>query len=299
MFNLLYKTMSDYVIKQYQEEFIEDQFKVGSEVVKDWKFFGQTSVEELKQAYSRENFDPETRLYCFKDEKLVGFLTAAVNETEEERFGFLRLPFVLPENKDAEELLFNGIVEVFKKKGIKNIRAQASEHWGNTLELVKKWNFEKKEENFYVYSANLKEIALDKNDKIEVRSFDYEKDVESMVEIFKEKYGYTEEAAKQNFETIKNFDRVIAHLIVQKDENIVGRALAYLTDDSRLAINGYMFGDDNIKKALLAEIIEKCKEKNVEKLQMFFNLPNEQLIPTYEKLGFKLDGKGTTFEKKI
>ncbi|MFW9851619.1 MAG: hypothetical protein ACFFDS_01605 [Candidatus Thorarchaeota archaeon] len=291
--------MSDYVIKQYQEEFIEDQFKVGSEVVKDWKFFGQTSVEELKQSYSQEDFDPETRLYCFKDEKLVGFLTAAVNETEEERFGFLRLPFVLPEHKDAEELLFNEIVEVFKKKGIKKIRAQASNLWGNSLELVKKWNFDKKDENFYVYIADLKEVAVDKNDKIEIRSFDYEKDVEPMVEIFKEKYGYTEEAAKQNFETIKNFDRVIAHLIVQKDENIVGRALAYLTDDPKLAINGFMFGDDDVKKAMLSEIIEKSKEKEVEKLQMFFNLPNKQLIPAYEKLGFKLDGKGINFEKEI
>ena len=291
--------MSNYVIKQYQEEFIEDQFKVGSEVVKDWKYFGQTPVEQLKQAYTREDFDPETRLYCFKDEKLVGFLTAAVTETEEERFGFLRLPFVLPEHKDAEELLFNEITEVFKKKDIKKIRADASNHWGNTLELVKKWNFEKKVDSFYIYLADVKDLSIEKDDKIEVLPFDYEKDVEPMVEIFMKKYGYTEEAAKQNFETIKNFDGVIAHLIVRKDDKIVGRALAYLTDDPKLAINGYIFGEEEVKKTLLAEIVEKSKEKEVEKLQMFFNHQTKNIIPTYEKYGFKLDGKGTTFEKEI
>ncbi len=291
--------MSEYTIKQYQEEFIEDQFKVGSEVVKDWKYFGQTPVEQLKEAYSRDDFDPETRLYCFKDDQLVGFLTAAINETEEERFGFLRLPFVLDDHKDAENLLFNEIIEVFKKKSIKRIRAQASEHWGNALELVERWNFEKKEDSFSVYIANLKDTKIDKDDTLEVQSFDYEKDVEPMVEIFKKEYGYTEEAAKQNFETIKNFDKVIAHLIVRKDDNIIGRALSYLTDDSKLAINGYMYGEDEVKKALFAVIVEKCKEKDVEKLQMFFNPQTKDLIPTYEKFGFKLDGKGTTFEKEI
>lgn len=291
--------MSDYIIKQHQEEFIEDQFKVGSEVVKDWKYFGQTPVEQLKQIYSREDFDPETRLYCFKDDKLVGFLTANINETEEEKFGFLRLPYVLPEHKKAEDLLFDTIVNVFNKKGIKKIKADASEHWGNTLELVKRWNFNETEESFMVYLAEIKEVKVDKDDKIEVHAFDYEKDVEPMVEIFKKEFGYTEETAKQNFETIKNSDAIIAHLVVRKNDGIIGRALSYHTDDPKIAINGYMYGDDEVKKALIAIIFEKCKEKNVESVQMFFNARNKNLIPTYEKFGFKLDGKGITFEKEI
>ena len=83
--------MSDYIIKSYEEGFIEEQVQVGTEAIKDWKIFGQTSAERLKQLYSADGFDPETRIYCFKDDKMVGFLTAEVRETE----GLINCNFIL------------------------------------------------------------------------------------------------------------------------------------------------------------------------------------------------------------
>jgi len=291
--------MTDYVIKSYEEGFIEKQAEVGTEVVKEWSFFGQSSAEQLKQAYSRDDFDPETRLYCFKGNKLVGFLTAAINKNEEEKFAFLRLPFILPRHEEVEDLLFNEIVEVLKKKDIKILRAEASDKWGNTLDMIKKWDFEKKEVSFYALSANLNEVALEVDEALEVLPFDYEKDVEPMVEIFIKEYGYPEEAARQNFENIRTFDQVIAHLIVRKDDKLVGRALAYHTDDPKVAVNGMIHGDDDTKKALQAVIFEKSKESNVESMNMLFGSQNKNLIPTYEQFGFKKVGKGVLFEREI
>ncbi|NPD89765.1 MAG: GNAT family N-acetyltransferase [Asgard group archaeon] len=292
--------MSDYIIKKYEEGFIEEQVKVGTEAIKDWKYFGQTQAEQLKEAYSREDFDPETRLYCFKDDKMVGFLTARVVEREDTKFGFLRLPFFLPEHEEVAELLFNEVVEVFKKKGVDNIRAEGSEVWGNTLDLIKKWNFREKETSFYTYELDLKDLKdLEVDETIEVVDFDFDKDLDQMVKIFIEEFSYTEEQAKQNFETIKNFEGVYAHLIVKEDDKIKGRALAYFTDDIKVAINGYIYGEPNIQKTLQKAIFEKSKEKEVERMQMFFNPRNENTIPTYEEYGFKLGCKGIVFEKDI
>lgn len=292
--------MSDYIIKKYEDGFIEEQVKVGTEAIKDWKYFGQTQAEQLKEAYSRDDFDPETRLYCFKDNKMVGFLTARVVEREDTKFGSLRLPFVLPEHEEVTELLFNEIVEVFKKKDVNNIRAEGAEVWGNTLDLIKKWNFKEKETSFYTYELQLKDLKdFEVDETIEAVDFDYDKDLDQMVKIFMDELGYTEEQAKQNFETIKNFEGVYAHLIVKEDDKIKGRALAYFTDDLKLAINGYMYGEANIQNALQKAIFEKSKEKEVERMQMFFNPRNEAIIPSYEEYGFKLGCKGIVFEKDI
>ena len=42
--------MSDYVIKSYEEGFIEEQVKVGTIAIKDWQYFGQTQADQLREA---------------------------------------------------------------------------------------------------------------------------------------------------------------------------------------------------------------------------------------------------------
>lgn len=292
--------MSEYTIKQYQKEFIEDQFKVGSEVVKDWKYFFQTSVEQLKQTYSREDFDPETRLYCFKDDKMVGFLTARVVEGEEPKFGFLRLPFVLPKYEEVAELLFNEILEVFKKKGVNNIKTIATDFWGNTLDLIKRWNFNEKDASFYLYELDMKNIPdFEIDETIEIEDFNYETDLDQIIKIFIEQYNYTEEQAIRNFEAFRNNANVYAHLVVKEKNEIKGRALAYFTEDPKVAINGYIYGESKIREMLQREIFRKSKEKKVEKLQMTFNRQNVDKIQLYEEFGFKLLKKIMLFEKDI
>ena len=49
-----------------------------------WIGYGQTPVDRLKENYARENFDPETRLYCFKGDEMVGYIGANVVDVEDE-----------------------------------------------------------------------------------------------------------------------------------------------------------------------------------------------------------------------
>ena len=70
--------MSDYEIKIYEAGFEEAQAQLGTELTQDWQDFGQTPADRLKQYYSAEDFDPETRLYAFKGEEMVGFIVARI-----------------------------------------------------------------------------------------------------------------------------------------------------------------------------------------------------------------------------
>jgi hypothetical protein len=90
--------MSDYVIKHYHEGFEVDQEKVGKEVAKTFVSPHQTPAERLKEVYTREGFDPETRLYAFKGKEMVGFLSARVLDEEEDgvKIASLTPPSVLP-----------------------------------------------------------------------------------------------------------------------------------------------------------------------------------------------------------
>ena len=99
--------MSNYVIKSFQPEFIEQQVAVGQIVVKDWKYIDQTPAEQLQVTYSQPEFDPETRLYCFKEDKLVGFLTGKTMKDGEEEVVWQH--FVLIPQKIIDE--FNRIPE--------------------------------------------------------------------------------------------------------------------------------------------------------------------------------------------
>ena len=96
--------MSDYVIKHYHEGFEVDQEKIGTEVAKAFVSPHQTPAERLKEVYTQEDFDPETRLYAFKDKKMVGFLTARVLDEEEDgvKIASLTPPSVLPGHEEAE-----------------------------------------------------------------------------------------------------------------------------------------------------------------------------------------------------
>ncbi len=295
--------MSDYIIKNYQEEFIEEQVAVGTEVLKDWKFFGQTSAERLKETYSAEDFDPETRIYCFKDEKMVGFLTAAVREVDGQKLGFLRFPYVLPEHEKVADLLFEKIEQVFKKKGISKLQGVAGEIWGSTVEQSKKWGFKEMGNSFSVYTLDVSSASVDAENQEDIVEFEHTRDVEKMIEIFMKEFGQSREAAELNFKTIKEYEGpFLAHYVVHKDDTIVARAFAFVadTDDPTTANQGNMYiTDESYRQPLQAKLINSCKEAKIKTLQTYFNPQTQHLIEASEKLGFKCSVETKLFEKEI
>ena len=89
--------MSEYIIKTYKEGFEEEQEKVGAKVAQDWINAHQTPADRLKEVYSQPEFDPETRHYCFKGDKMVGFLAEAhgrSSRNESSLWGYLSIEYL-------------------------------------------------------------------------------------------------------------------------------------------------------------------------------------------------------------
>ncbi|MHA1399483.1 MAG: hypothetical protein ACTSQE_03915 [Candidatus Heimdallarchaeaceae archaeon] len=293
--------MTEYIIKNYQEGFIEEQVKVGSEVTKDWLLFGQTSVEQLQNIYSQPDFDPETRLYCFKDDKMVSFLTGKIVEEEGKKVAFLRFPYALPGHESTEDLLFNKFNEIAKKKGATLLRANVSDSWSGNINMAKRWGFEKNRDDFVLCSLNIEKAKVNTEITEDIEPFDYERDIKQMIAIFQKEYNMPEEVARKNFEYIRDTLNVIAHTVRRRNGEIIGRSLVYTTEaDKTLAYLGNIFAqEESLLKQLLADVINKCKEAGVKKLLTAFSAQQTDLSREFERSGFEVETKVSIFEKDI
>ena len=293
--------MSDYNIEKYKEEFIEDQVKIGKEASKDWNYYGQTDVEGLKQAYSQETFDPTTRLYCFKGDKMVSFVTSQILPVSEDgvKSASIRFPLSLPGNEDTFDLLLNEMFKILKEKEIQVIRANITDTWGDFSQKAIEYGFEKT-----TTTGKILEISVAKLETVEgyqeVKPYNKETDLEELKEIFVRELKMTEEQAVQNFELIDTHEGVIAHLVLRDEGKIVARTYMANTQEEDRKQLGYIYStDQKYQNILLAKVSEICKEKNATRLQvaLFGNL-----LPTleiYQQLGFEIQATSESFEKKL
>ena len=126
---------------------MEKQVEIGSSILENWPGTGQTDVEGLKQRYAMDDFDPETKFYAFKDDEMVGFLTATIKankEGEDILRANMEFPIVLEGNEEAENILMEQAISVLKAKGVGRVQSRGSVLWGKTNEYVKAYEYTQK-----------------------------------------------------------------------------------------------------------------------------------------------------------
>ena len=296
-------------IRFFEESFIEEQVNIGKSVLSTWKMASQTPVDGLKVFYSEDGFDPKTRLYAFREDKMVGFLTSAVQKTENEQplTASLEFPIVLPNEKEATDLLFTRAIEILKEKGVKKINTRAGKIWGNTLELCKKYEYTKGTTLAKMGTINPQKA---KNDYIfsNVHAFNLETDFDAMIDLFKEYYNLSDEQVDgikiQLQDLAKYVGKIIAQNIIKEEEKIVARQLIYSpanqTDDIYLG-TPLVRGDNKREtiKRLVAKNLAVLKEQGITKavFPLFGKaLENEM---EFTKLGFEFSESLTLYSKEI
>ncbi|MHA2357886.1 MAG: hypothetical protein ACXABK_03865 [Candidatus Heimdallarchaeaceae archaeon] len=297
--------MSDYIIRHYQEGYEVEQAKLGSKVVKDWINAHQTSADRLKEVYSQPNFDPETRHYCFKDDKMVGFLTSRIIEDDEadvKKASFV-FPSVLPGNEDAVDLLYKTAIKTLQDKGAKKVETYASALCGNQVELANKYgfNFVKDVENI-VYSLQISNID-DSVDTSGIRKFEFEKDGEKWLEIFKQLDNLDEERLKQYKDTLtEEEENVVAHLVIEEEGEIVGTTLLYRNPIKKNAANLAMtyVTDPSYLFQLAAKAAKIAKKSGIDYFLIWLFENRLSLKKTIEQLNVNYaQPSASLFEKNI
>jgi len=76
--------MSNYTIKPYKKGYEIDQEQINRIVAEKWLYPTVRSVDQLREEYSKEDFDPETQFYCFDDHgNMVGYLNSQILDKED------------------------------------------------------------------------------------------------------------------------------------------------------------------------------------------------------------------------
>jgi hypothetical protein len=295
--------MSKYDIKSYQEEFLEAQEKVGTEATKDWRGFGQTPAAQLKQVYSREGFDPETKIYAFKGDEMVAFLTSSIAPESEDGIKRANLEFALclPGHEECSDLLFEQAIKNLKKKGVQKIQTRVGEIYKGTVEKAKKHEFNYSRDLYILMEAKISDLSIEESE-VAVLEFDESRDLEQLIKIFVEKLGSSEEYAKSNFERVlKDKETFAIHMVIREDDKIVGRVLGYRNqnDPKEFNFGSLYFEDDKYFKPLISSAISKMKELGAEKTSLFLHGQTLPLQEQYQSLGFSQSGKIDYYEKEI
>ncbi len=220
--------MSGYELKQFHKGFEYDQERIGKEVAKTWIYAHQTDAERLKELYSKPDFDPETRHYSFKESEMVGFLTSKIVESKEDgkKRANLVFPSVLSGHEESVGLLYEKAITVLREKGVEIVESLASPLCGDQIELAQQYSFTHKEDlNNIVYIQKVKKLENGIK-ATAVRNFDPNQDMNKWLAIVKKLDNRTDEQLEQIKSEI-NDENVIAHLVIEDNDEIVGTVLVY------------------------------------------------------------------------
>lgn len=286
-----------YTIKTYEESFIDKQVELGIKATENWVGYSMTTVENLRNSYSQEDFDPETRLYAFKGDEMVGFLTCYIAEVDGEKEAHYRLPIMLEGNEEGAQQLIEKSVEVLQKKGAKKIITAFKDDWGNHKNYVDNFNFELNPDQSTTFAlTKINDLTVPQvNSEYSIEELDLEKHGEALVNIFRDGFGLTQEAAENNLNLIKSFDQdnMISHSAIFENGEIVGRLLLYKpTPEADFAYLGNIFApsdkEEEFYDLFMNHVVKKSNEKGVTMINK--TILGENLNKSnYEKYGFKFE----------
>ena len=281
--------------KIYEESRLKDLGKLVKEVVKEWEVDPwYPTMEQLKEAYdSNEKFTPETRHFLYDGDKLVAFLSSALeSEVDGVQWGSIYMPFIRKGYEQVEEKLIKKTLGVLKEKGAQAIYANSRPEHEYIPKLLEKWGFEKKD-------ATGKRVILSSSKLAnpEYKEPDYFKEVDlnedEGLKKFKKVYlKARKEVKEENFdETMKTFrerDLTISCIIAKKDE-VLSYGLLYKADQPKRSFLSSIpiFSEEHkyILKEVLDYMINKAKEKGYE--EVYHTLVDEENEKLYKKMGIE------------
>lgn len=266
--------MTDYTIKPYNESFIEKQVEIGNHFAQKWIAYGQSSVEQVKEVYSRETFDPETRLYCFKGDEMVGYIGANIVDVEEEKIkrAQTRLAFVLPGHEGAFNLLFDQLVEVLKQKEVAEIETPQTVLNDNYYEIAEKLGFSKTRTVTEIYlcdPSNVKHFETENS----IADYNNETDVEQVKSQLGETYPNLAGDNLENYvKRIAENENLLGYRVIKKDGEILAYGAATSTQNEGFATISLLIGKSSeLKKHIISDLLTKINEEGFEQVVVYLN----------------------------
>jgi hypothetical protein len=282
--------MQQYVIKDYQKGYEEDQARIGQEVANHWIWPYAYDLEDLLEIHARPDFDPETRHYCFLGDEMVGTMFSVITPSKDGdgSIATLDFPRFLPEHEQAAELLIEKALDTLKKKGVSRVEGRVTTMCPGDVQLAEKMGFSIWDWGYKVYYSY--EMAWGKLNL----PCDAAKEVipeEDLDECAKIASLWYKRPPDWCHSLLAEWHRegVITHLGLWQQGELIASCMAApnLIRPNTAAIYYIHTPDDHSLKALLVAVISKCVDFGVGNL--IADLVNEHLPyePVYQELGFR------------
>ena len=295
--------MAKYVIKKYEKGFEVDQERVGIEVALTFLQPHQTRAELLKERYSQEDFDPETRLYAFKDDEMVGFLTSRVLEEQEDgvKRASLTPPSVLSKHAEVNDILINQATEILAKKGVQQIRSFFGTGTDKNEDDAKKWGYNKVSTNHFLYKIEIEKVDMSVSTE-KISKFSFEKHQKAVATMMAELYERDFEWANAFFDRIKTQELPIRYQFVIEEEGEI-KAFAGISLNNIKKTNATVYGiraeTPELMKSMIAKVAQIAKKEKIELLTIGFTEESDIEEEKYKGIPFKLIGSTSLFTKDL
>ena len=145
--------MPKYVIKEYQKGYEKAQAAIGREVAQEWVWPYAYDLEDLLKLHDQPDFTPQTRLYCFLEDTMVGytFFTIISSEQSDVPTANLEFPRMLHGHEQAAELLLKKAFVNLRGMGISKITGRVTTMCPADIELAERTGFTISDWGYKVY----------------------------------------------------------------------------------------------------------------------------------------------------
>ena len=135
--------MQEYVIKDYQEGFEQDQVRIGLKAARNWIWPYAYDLQGLRKVRAQPDFDPDTWHYCFLGDEMVGYVVSRITPSDDDAVSGAHLDFprMMPGHEHAAEQLIERALDTLEKKGVSHIMGRVTTMCPGEIQLAEKTGF--------------------------------------------------------------------------------------------------------------------------------------------------------------
>jgi hypothetical protein len=294
--------MQKYVIKGYQEGFEPGQARISIEVARSWIWPYAYDLDDLLKAHARPDFDPDTLVYCFLGEEMVGCMFFDVTQAGDGDVStaIVDFPRMIPGHEQAAELLVEKAIETLKVKGVARVTGRVTTMCPDDIRLAEKTGFFISEwgyKVYYSYEMGWGKLNIPGDGAEEI---DPEVDLDECARIAAHWYNRPLGWCRTRLQEWHQMG-IIAHLGVRERGSLIAGCLAApnVLRPSTAALYYIYTPDAYSLKPMLAKAVNKCVDYGTHNIIADLISEHRQYEPVYQELGFKKVAEWAHCEKNL
>jgi len=294
-----------YEIRTFEEGYTTPEVvlrrRLEADLIEDLRNY--TTEEELinlkEYRATADTFYPENHFYAFIGDELVGFMHFWPRYQEDTADvapeATISVPFTQKSHNLAADTLIEAVVHRAKVLGVKDLSLVIDSRNLRELDTAHNLGFSFDRINRLTSQLKIAQLEINSKNHFEIENFDIEQDQEGVLQLY-EDLGYPRTQIENQFSWLTDLgNRLLSWIIVRRDGNIVGQAVAFQETDSTLAQLNVVTKAKEMSDYDYREMVNDVFASHLTKLQkaditeVELNILENALDvrPIYEGLGFE------------